>query len=150
MKKKITWIVLILGIVVLISSVLVTAGVIKIKDDTINPYVAKTPLTTADVVWDFQEKVESDGLNPPGIGVTLRIKDKKYDAGVYEGSCSVQTTEMIINQVSRAICWWAGGGVELGVFVEDKKTVLKRRPVDEGTAEYPSFVSPFEIVLELM
>jgi len=40
--------------------------------------------------------------------------------------------------------------VELGVFIQDKKLVLKRRPIDKGNTEYPSFVTPFETFLELI
>lgn len=150
MRKKTRIIVIVTGILILIFSVLITTGIIKIGDNEINPYIAKTSLTKDDIAWSFTEKVESDGLNPPQSEVELQIKDKKYSAGIYEGSCSVQNTEMLINQISGAMCWWAGGGVELGVFTEDKKIVLKRRPIDEGSAEYPSFVSRFKTFLELI
>jgi len=148
-SKKTNTVIAVAGVLTLVFSVLITTGVIKIGGDAINPYVAKNPISREDIVWSFVEKEESDGLNPPRSEVSLQIKDKKYSAGIYDGSCATQNTEMIINQISRTICWWAGGGTEIGVFVEDKKTVLKRRPVDEGSAEYPSFVAPFEVLLEL-
>ena len=149
MQKKNKIIVVVIGILALVFSVLITTGVINIGGDTINPYVVENPITKDDVAWNFRESVESDGLNPPETEVELQIKDKKYPAGAYEGSCSTQNVDLLLNQISGAMCWWAGGGVELGVFVEDKKTVLKRRPVDEGSAEYPSFVSSFEKFLEI-
>lgn len=150
MQKKTRIIIIAVGLLILLFSILIRTGVIKIGEKIINPYVAENPITREDIKWSFTEKVESDGLNPPQTDVELQIKDKKYSAGIYEGSCSVQNTELLINQTSGAVCWWAGGGVELGVFVEDKKIVLKRKPIDEGSAEYPSFASPFETFLELI
>ncbi|KKR79230.1 MAG: hypothetical protein UU24_C0014G0002 [Candidatus Nomurabacteria bacterium GW2011_GWA2_40_9] len=149
MPKKIKIIVIIIGILMLVFSILVSTGVIKIGTDTLNPYVIENPVAKEDINWTFTEKTESDGLNPPRNEVTLQIKDKTYTAGIYEGSCSVTNTELLINQISSATCWWAGDGVELGVFIQDKKLVLKRKPIDEGSAEYPSFVSKFETFLEL-
>jgi len=150
MSKKIKVSVIIIGILMLIFSILINASIIKIGTDTLNPYIIESPVTKEDINWTFTEKIESDGFNPPQNEVTLQIKDKKYIAGIYEGSCSVTNTKLLINQISGAICWWAGGGVELGVFIQDKKLVLKRRPIDKGNTEYPSFVTPFETFLELI
>ena len=44
------------------------------------------------------------------------------------------------------ICWWAGGGSDIGIFEEGGKLVLKVGSLDEGSAEIPGFRGNFQTI----
>ena len=106
--------------------------------------------------WDFKS-VESGMIDDspanntsdaPHTLVTLMAGGNAYPAGTYEGTCSVtKVTEM--NELSAVLCWWAGGGKEIGVFSENGKNVIKVGDVDEGDAETVGFRGNFKNLLEI-
>lgn len=95
--------------------------------------------------WQFSEK---DG-DVPSTQVTLVYAGASYDLGAWDGTCSEQDTDYLPGQVSKAVCWYAGGGVEFGVFEEGGKVVVKRGTLDEGSAEEAGFRGDFRTVLAL-
>lgn len=101
------------------------------------------------ITWSFETK-EAEGMNPPQTKVTVSIDGKDSNAGIYDGTCaSVEPTELESGELSGVLCWWAGGGTEIGVFKENGKMILKKRSMDEGTAEEEGFRGNFQTVLEL-
>lgn len=107
------------------------------------------PLATNDITWSFSTE-EAEGMNPPQTEVTLKVPDESLVVGTFDGSCSLVAKEQFLtNQVSGVLCWFAGGGVELGVFNENGKTILKKGVVDEGGAEEEGFRGNFETIREL-
>lgn len=99
--------------------------------------------------------VSDAGTNASGVphtNASLRIGNKEYPLGVFEGSCAeIDGTiwQYAPNEKAGLVCWFAGGGVELGVFEENGALFLKKGLVDEGTAETAGTRGPFEVIKEL-
>lgn len=82
----------------------------------------------------------------PRTGVTLKYGGALYSAGEFDGSCFVvedSEWELLEDERSGVICWWAGGGREIGVFEEGGALAAKVGIVEEGTAEDPGFRGEF-------
>jgi hypothetical protein len=111
--------------------------------------------TTADAVvhptfsWRFQTN-ESEGL-PPSTQVALITGGKAYDAGAYAGSCAEIAPENLLpGEVSGVLCWYAGGGDEIGVFRdEDNNYFLLHGFQEEGTAESDGFRGDFKEIAKI-
>ncbi|OHA32914.1 MAG: hypothetical protein A2928_04475 [Candidatus Taylorbacteria bacterium RIFCSPLOWO2_01_FULL_45_15b] len=104
--------------------------------------------------WEFVEGAVATTTGIPKTAVILKAGTKVYSAGTYEGTCfdvTASTSAWILleGEMAGAICWWAGGGTELGVFTENGKQVVKKGELDEGSDEVPgtrgNFVTQFEI-----
>lgn len=105
------------------------------------------------LVWNFVHKDTDPVSGTPHTEVFLSMNDKEYSAGVYDGTCTNITDsswQLIAGEKTGAICWWAGGGVELGVFEESGQLVMKKGVLDEGGAETPGLRGNFEMLLRLM
>ena len=69
----------------------------------------------------------------------------------YEG-CSVNASlPRDAKELSKVVCWWGGGGHELGVFVEGEKYLVKERWIQEsgGPEVNASPSGPWKILLEI-
>ncbi len=100
--------------------------------------------------WMFKDIGEDPETFAPRTSVALKVSDKTYDLGIYNGSCfeiEAVTWEFLPNEKAAVICWWAGGGNEIGVFQESQNLVVKIGQLDEGSAETPSFRGNFKEVL---
>lgn len=110
------------------------------------------PLTADNITWSFntQEPVGDIDVTPPQTRVTLKVPNERLEVGTYNGTCSEITEEQLLdNEIHGVICWFAGGGIELGIFNENGKVVLKKGEVDEGSAEEEGFRGDFKLVREL-
>jgi hypothetical protein len=120
-------------------------------------YVWGTPRVEAPIVgnysWQFTELSESiDVPGMPRTGVALLVGDAKHEIGEFDGSCAAikgSGWELLEGEKTGAICWWAGGGSEIGVFIENNKDVVKVGTLDEGSAEVPGFRGDFKKIFEL-
>ncbi len=89
--------------------------------------------------WEFIEGSPRPS-GAPTTQVTLSIAGVDVPLGTYVGSCFAipgSAWELLPNEVTGAICYWAGAGKEIGVFEEDGALVLKEGDIDEGSAEVP-------------
>ncbi len=151
-KKSIIVIIGIFGFLVLVFSVLVQTGVINlIKENDINPFFIKNEVRKEDVVWNFTETKETDGLTAPANSIELQIKNKKWLIGTYEGNCTEKTDILLVNQISGVTCSWRGFGAEIGLFVENKKLVIKKKifEINSQKDPYPIFIEEFKTIQEL-
>ena len=99
--------------------------------------------------WRFEFK-EADGELPPSTHVSLITNGDIYDLGRYAGSCAkVPEENLLENEVSAVLCWWAGAGDELGVFKEGDRYIVKQGIQDEGTAEEGGFRGDFQELVTL-
>lgn len=125
---------------------LITVGVgtyIYFKDES------PKPLRAEDITWSFSTE-EAEGMNPPQTEVTIKLPDESIVVGTYDGSCSqIAQEQLLANELSGVLCWYAAGGTEIGVFQENGKTILKNGSVDEGSAEMEGFRGNFETIREL-
>ena len=103
---------------------------------------AKEPVLQAAYAWEF-ELVGEDEFGAPLSRVSLVADGKRYDAGTHQGSCRVRAEDFLPGEKSAAVCWFAGGGVELGVFEENGARVMKTGLLDEGSAETDGFRGDF-------
>lgn len=97
--------------------------------------------------WTFIDRGVDASLSAPQTAVNLRIAGVDVPLGTFTGTCFTikgSSWELLQNELSGAICWWAGGGIELGVFNEGGNLVLKRGEIEEGTAEGGGFRGNFK------
>ena len=103
--------------------------------------------------WQFESAGE-DVSGAPKTKVTLQNGVTGYQVGTYLGSCvDIKASSWKIaedeGELAGAICWWAGGGNEIGVFSEEGKAVVKVGVLDEGSAETPAFRGDFVTLFEI-
>ncbi len=102
--------------------------------------------------WEFDSAGESAGV--PKTNVTLRNGGTSYAIGATEGSCFDITRsdwKLLADQgeLAGAICWFAGGGTEIGVFSDGGRALVKIGAVDEGTAESPGVRGDFRTLFAI-
>lgn len=98
--------------------------------------------------WEFlQIEEQADGI--PRVSVQLWVQDKPRTVGTFEGSCATSYEDLLPGETEKVVCWYAGGGTEIGLFSEGGRFVVKRGDVDEGSAEVPGFRGNFNTLFEL-
>ncbi len=97
--------------------------------------------------WTFEDSTTDEAS--PKTTVKLSAGGAISTIGTFSGSCAEQDTDLLPNEKSKVVCWWAGGGEEIGIFTENGKDVVNVGQIDEGTAEEGGFRGDFETVLEL-
>ena len=112
---------------------------------------AQTPIITEplreEFEWSFVDRGVDAETSMPKTDVALRIRGIDIPLGTYDGNCFAiagSQWELLRNEVSGVICYFAGGGTEIGVFEEGGALVLKKGVVEEGSAEEPGFRGNFE------
>jgi hypothetical protein len=141
-----------LGIII----ILLIAGYFMLRADkriqAPAPEVAVTPAPSERTfAWRFTTTEESaDGL-PPRTDVALITNDETYDFGGFPGSCAEIAPENLLpGEVEGILCWWAGAGDEIGVFLEEGRYIVRRGFQEEPTAETEGYRGSFNdlVVLE--
>ena len=100
------------------------------------------------IAWYFNDAGEVNGM--PQTKVEVFIDGETYDLGTSQGSCSeLSAEELQENQVSGALCWYAGAGDEYGVFIENERYVVRKGVKEEPTAETAGFRGSFETLFSL-
>lgn len=90
------------------------------------------------IVWSMTEAGETD-FGAPLSEVMVEVNSELYNLGTASGSCAEGTLELLENQVSSFLCWWAGFGTEFAVFAEGNNLLIQKGIVEEGTAETEGF-----------
>ena len=107
---------------------------------------ALCPQSKTDFSWKFTEVESKNEIDPPQTTVGL-----KYN-GTYEGGCfeiDGERWKLLFEEKYGAICYFAGGGTEIGVFEEEGNLVVKKGVLDEGDAETPGVRGNFELLFRL-
>jgi hypothetical protein len=104
------------------------------------------------VSWTFEKSGDQD-LSPQNK-VTLTFNGKNIEVGTYAGLCvpleaPVGDSGLLPGEVSGVLCWWAGGGDEIGVFKEGDGYVVKVGAQDEGDAQSAGFRGDFKTLMKL-
>ncbi len=116
-----------------------------------NKAVAPTNERVAAPSWEISE-VGEDETGAPLSEVSVTYAGETHAFGTQQGSCfeiAASAWELTPGEISGVICWWAGGGVEFGVFVEEGALVVKQGMLDEGTAEEEGMRGSFKTLLLL-
>lgn len=101
--------------------------------------------------WHLEEEGE-DETGAPLTHVAVTYAGEEHDLGIQQGSCTEiagSSWVLLPGEVSGVICWWAGGGVEFGVFEEGDGLVVKKGMLDEGNAEEAGVRGSFISLLSL-
>lgn len=101
--------------------------------------------------WKLTELPETGEV--PRTAIALTYRGSIFSAGEYEGNCFVienSDWQLLEKELSGVICWWAGGGTEIGVFDEGGEyPVAKSGDVEEGSAEVQGFRGNFKEIFRL-
>lgn len=145
-------------LLLLLGVLLIAAGVYFLTKDEEFDALKSPELPQAAVVeeevqpvfaWRFVEEGEGE-YGAPNTRVFVSVDGIETDLGVTTGSCSEVAPEQLLeNEVSGTLCWWAGGGTEFGVFKSASGYELRKGDQEEGTAESEGFRGNFKTVLEL-
>lgn len=129
------------GILVLIAFILIAVGSIVSLHDTASPAAIDGSYQWRFTEWGTDEK--------PQTRVVLVAGGKSYTIGTYDGSCAVQDGDYLEYEKSRVVCWFAGGGHEIGVFEEPGQVVVRVGDVDEGASGIEGFRGNFVLMQRL-
>ncbi len=86
-------------------------------------------------LWEFAPAGGDGETGAPRTAVTLSVNGEARDIGTFDGSCLVingSSWELAPNELTGVICWFAGGGDEVGVFYENGQYVVKQGVLEEG------------------
>lgn len=153
---------IIIGILVVLA-LAAAGGYWLYKDKSNEPLVIKQEASSEnkqespqDLRWIFEDSGENQPSGAPLTKLSLEAGSKIYDLGTHEGSCSEiagSSWELLEGEVYGVICWWAGGGTEIGIFKEGEKLVVKKGVIrvgrEEGTVEDGGFRGEFKTLLEI-
>lgn len=112
----------------------------------------QTAIAPGGFVWEFKDTGVATEYGAPVMSVKLTYNGKTYDFSGYEGSCfdvKGSAWSLVEGELAGAICYFAGGGYEIGIFSEGGKMVAKKGVLSEGDAETPSFRGDFTQLLVL-
>lgn len=133
-------------------AVIVLAGAAWLLPILLQP-TAHTPVKGAGFSWELSKLAEDPTMpEVPRTGVLLQVGNERHPLGIFEGSCFViaeSSWTFLPGELSGVICWWAGGGSEVGVFEENGALVVRQGVLDEGTAETAGFRGDFKTILVL-
>lgn len=99
--------------------------------------------------WSFIDRGVDAERSMPQTLVKLAIAGVDVEVGTFDGNCFVVEESqwtLLSDELTGAICYFAGGGTEIGVFKEGDTLVLKKGVVEEGDAENPGFRGNFEVL----
>ena len=110
--------------------------------------------------WVTEDAGTDESIAAPFTKVSLKVAGVEREIGTYLGSCfeigtsawaleSESDWPLLDNEISGVLCWFAGGGKEIGVFEEEGKLVVKTGDVEEGTAEGGDFRGNYKTVFEI-
>ena len=129
------------GILVLVAFILIAVGAITFLHDKASPVVRDGSYQWRLTEWGTDEK--------PQTRVALIAGGKSYTIGTYDGSCAVQEGDYLQYEKSKVVCWYAGGGHEIGVFEEPGQIVVRVGDVDEGASGVEGFRGNFVLTQRL-
>lgn len=122
------------ALLILIAAVVLAGGVYTYRsyqEGQIQPVVEQFK-------WGFVDLGVNEEIHAPQTAVILTVAGVDVQLGTFTGNCFAiegSSWELLPGELSGAICYWAGGGTEIGVFRENGQLVLKKGYVEEGGAE---------------
>lgn len=135
------------GLIVLL---LVIAGAVWLIRTPAPSQEGMTSSEKTSFAWNITELAENPAApGVPRTGITLTWGAKTFPIGEFDGSCAeIDGTSwtLVDGEKTGVICWWAGGGSEVGVFEEGGAMLVKVGSLDEGTAEIPGFRGNFQTI----
>lgn len=103
-------------------------------------------------LWEFSPVAGNNETGAPRTRVTLSIGEDEREIGTYDGSCLVingSSWPLAEGERTGVICWFAGGGDEVGVFYENGTYVVKHGYLEEGTEGEEGMRGNYETLFSL-
>lgn len=125
-----------------VAVLLVAGATYGVLVQTANAPTGKTPESYS---WTFQDKTTDQAQ--PRTQVSIVAEGKARAVGTYDGSCSEIDTDLLPFEQSKVVCWFAGGGKEIGLFNEDGQWSVQVGDLDEGSAEIEGFRGNFKTLI---
>lgn len=154
--KKILLIVLILGAGILsVAFFYMQKKDVRQTESTLTTEIAAQTETKDSKSIDFDWTIEELGENEdfiPIASIKLNITgaaNQRYDLGNFSGNCFEihgSNWERLKNEISGVICWWAGGGEEIGVFEENGRLEIKKGVLEEGGPDAENLRGNFKTI----
>jgi hypothetical protein len=105
----------------------------------IEPTTTEIKNTSATPLFQWKlQSLDSDNVDIPQSHVVLQFKNQTHDMGIFQGNCfqiSESEWKYVENEIDGVICWWAGGGVEIGVFKTQDGFAVKKAFIGEGESD---------------
>jgi hypothetical protein len=139
-KKKKTWLWVLIGLVILgglwYALTGSPSGVKAPKEENVEDTSMGTQVEgQPSFLWEFSPVAGNNETGAPRTKVTLSVGGEVREIGTYDGSCLVingSSWTLAENELTGVICWFAGGGDEVGVFYENGAYVVKHGYLEEG------------------
>jgi hypothetical protein len=149
-NNTLTWILGLILVLLLIGGAYYLGTNRAVAPDSAGPNsITNQPPTEPN--WEFIDAGE-DATGAPQTTVALSHRGQVFNLGTQQGACSEikdSSWELADGELSGVICWWAGGGIEFGLFMEDGRYVIKQGVLEEGTAEGGGLRGDFKTILSL-
>lgn len=103
-------------------------------------------------LWEFFPAGEDAQTGASRTQVSLSVNGEARDVGTFDGSCLVlngSAWELAENELTGVICWFAGGGDEVGVFYENGEYVVKQGVLEEGMEGEQGLRGNYEVLFTL-
>lgn len=103
------------------------------------------------VEWSFRDNGYDESKSADTTTVTLTVDGTSHEVGTYLGSCAeVAESERPDGAISAALCWFAGAGDEIGLYIgAADELVVQKREIQEPTAESAEYRGALETVIRL-
>lgn len=108
------------------------------------PLVVEAPPIVHAPIWTL-EQVPTEG-DVPQTRVSLSDTNANYPLGVFDGTCFLieeSAWELLPHEETGVICYWAGGGVEIGVFNNNGVRTVEQGIIEEPSAEFEGLRGEF-------
>jgi hypothetical protein len=102
--------------------------------------------------WIFTDLGTDPQMSVPRTKVALERSGTIRDIGTYDGSCTDiadSSWQLLSGEIAGTVCWFAGGGSEIGLFEENGAVVAKQGDLSEGDSETPGFRGNFRTLFEI-
>lgn len=138
----------------ILAVLLVCTGVylLLLKPDHDGVQKTSSGIMPPTVTWLFAESAAAGPETPPKTKVIIRTERGLKDVGIYDGTCfdvAGSNWELVSGEISAVICYWAGGGTEIGVFEENGEYVVKEGVIEEPTEETDGIRGVFKTLFVL-
>ena len=122
----------------------------KKEQGVIAPSIVE-PILPPPPVWTLEDAGEKEGI--PYTRVSLSYNNHVYPLDTYAGPCFLieesSGWEFLPNEETGLICYYAGGGVELGVFNRNGVRTIEQGAIEEPTAESEGVRGNFSVIKAL-
>lgn len=147
---------ILLGILVIAVLNSEGSGFTQTEADAVSGAGSGQPLYEQHSIGWRIDSIDEDSTGIPHSRVYALVDGQEIDTGYHAGTCTdlklaqgIDGTGLLEGELAGIQCYFAGGGDELGAFLENGRIVIKQGVLDEGSAETPGFRGNFKPLSEI-